>query len=197
MCSIDESKPIISFGTVPFLSGVYKAYCSHCPLSFSPDDFWLLILQGFSNHINSNAEKLRYLFVNFEGKKNLKASLNKTCRDEMTKVDYEDAISQLVGQIPNYVDKNLIQALEPDFSITTKNIKYVGCLSIMCCFKKYFNYEMNCYACGIPSITLKGTLKDWEKILIKTESLKNKQLDWWINEIIHIIKKIKKRECRS
>ena len=47
---------------VPFLSGLFKAYCNHYPIRIKPDDIWLLIVQCFSHHINTNSEKLRNFF---------------------------------------------------------------------------------------------------------------------------------------
>ena len=44
-CSIKEK--ICNFGSVPILYGLYEAYCHHRPIKFSPDDFWLLIIQNF------------------------------------------------------------------------------------------------------------------------------------------------------
>ena len=44
--------------------------------------------------------------------------------------------------------------------------------------------------CGISKINLEGTLEDWEKILVKTNKLRKYELDWWIDEIEPIIKKI-------
>ena len=54
------------------LQGFYSAYENHLPICLTPDIIWLLIVQGFSQHVNYNAEKLREKFVNFEGKKNWK-----------------------------------------------------------------------------------------------------------------------------
>lgn len=37
----------------------------------SPDMLWLQIMQGFAIHVNQNVEKLRKLFVDYEGKKKI------------------------------------------------------------------------------------------------------------------------------
>ena len=44
--------------------------------------------------------------------------------------------------------------------------------------------------CGISSITLEGSLEDWEKIKSKLEFLSNKALGWWTKHLIPIIEKI-------
>ena len=52
----------------PFVAAVHSAYAEHRPLVLSPDMFWLLVAQGFANHVNLNAEAMRHHFVQFEGK---------------------------------------------------------------------------------------------------------------------------------
>jgi hypothetical protein len=47
------------------------AYNKHLNLVIRPDDVWVAILTQFSAHVNAHSEKLRSLFVTFEGKKNL------------------------------------------------------------------------------------------------------------------------------
>ena len=56
-------------GISNILQGFYSAYENHLPIRLTPDIIWLLIIQGFSQHINYNAEYLRNKFVNFENKK--------------------------------------------------------------------------------------------------------------------------------
>ena len=67
--SFDPNKNLAYMDTnVPLLNGFYTAHTNHYPIRIKPDDIWLLIVQAFSNHVNANSEKLRHLFVNFDGK---------------------------------------------------------------------------------------------------------------------------------
>jgi hypothetical protein len=61
---------------VPVLNGFYTAHTNHYPIRIKPDDIWLLIVQAFSNHVNSNSEELRQYFVDFDGKKELIVEYN-------------------------------------------------------------------------------------------------------------------------
>ncbi len=63
-------KNIVQARMHAFVDAVGRAYSEHRPLVISPDMIWLLICQGFSTHVNSNPEQLRYQFVTHEGKKN-------------------------------------------------------------------------------------------------------------------------------
>jgi hypothetical protein len=48
-----------------------RAYNSHEDIVLSPDDIWLMICIYFSKYVNENAEQLRTIFVDHEGKKTL------------------------------------------------------------------------------------------------------------------------------
>jgi len=52
-----------------FLGALHHAFCYHLDLVLSPDDIWMTISQGFSNHVKLNAEALRGYFVENQGKK--------------------------------------------------------------------------------------------------------------------------------
>lgn len=169
-CSITE--PYEEFGSVPFLNGLYSAYIHHYPVKFYPDDFWLLILQMFSNYVNDHAEYMRNKLVDFNGKKTLVATVYKRFKFELTPEDYQSIIAQLVKKIPdNIKDPKLVETLNPEFSTSTIDNAYVKKLTVMCSFKKFFDYEAHLAGCGFPIITLAGKVEDWEKILTNLNEL--------------------------
>jgi hypothetical protein len=53
--------------------------------------------------------------------------------------------------------------LQSDFSITDPVSLTTSQVSIMSTMKQYFNYCLRMAGCGISSITLEGSLKDWQK----------------------------------
>ena len=67
-----DGKRIFSYKNHPAYQGFLDAYKNHRPITISPDIVWLLIVQRFSYHVAANAEKLRSMFDNFQGKKELK-----------------------------------------------------------------------------------------------------------------------------
>ncbi|RYZ47433.1 MAG: DUF4419 domain-containing protein [Sphingobacteriales bacterium] len=69
----EMSGRMVDQGAHPFFNGMYQAYADHRPFELSPDMIWLLICQGFAHHVNNNAEALRSMFVDFEGKEQLTA----------------------------------------------------------------------------------------------------------------------------
>lgn len=44
--------------------------------------------------------------------------------------------------------------------------------------------------CGIPSVTIEGTVDDWKKILKKLDFLSQYDLEWWVSEMKPVIQKI-------
>ena len=84
------TKKIYINGMSSILQGFYSSYENHLPLRLTPDIIWILIVQGFSHHVNFNAEELREKFVNFEKKKTLEVIINKYhSYKQMQPEDYE------------------------------------------------------------------------------------------------------------
>ena len=49
----------------------------------------------------------------------------------------------------------------------------------MDCYSSYFEYSMECI-CGIPKITVTGSLQDWQRIRARVEVLETFGLEWWV-----------------
>ena len=171
-------------------NGYVQAFKEHRPITISPDIFWLLIIQGFANHVNNNVEKLRSMFVDFEGKKELTViRYNMTPRTAQEK-DWNGIFSELVDQISSYTGREITETLEPNFTTTTTVSKAVGQLSIMCAMKKYFSYHVIMCICHFPYIIVEGSKSDWEQIIQKLENLRKYDLDDWVDILKPILSKI-------
>ena len=180
---------------VPILNGFYTAHTNHYPIRIKPDDIWLLIVQAFSNHVNSNSEELRNYFVNFSGKKELKVEYPLSSIEEVNRKVLENFSEQINKQMKEYLGEKLVDILTPNFSTTTYDLKIVGQISIMGAFKKYFDYSMFLCGCGIPYIILEGTAQDYKEIISKAKELSKYEFDWYINKIIpHIEKMVEAKE---
>ncbi|OHT03976.1 uncharacterized protein TRFO_28634 [Tritrichomonas foetus] len=187
ICS-SNNNDLVCFGDHPVLQGFVEAYIEHRPITISPDIIWLLIIQGFSYHIEFNAEQLRSKFVNFEGKKKL--TVSQVLFDFREKDKWEKIFPLFVDQIQNYTGYNLINTLTPNFTTTTKTSLAVGQVSIMAAMKHYFKYELEVYGCGLPSVTIEGSKEDWIKIKEKLSFLEQFDLEWWISQLHPIIQEI-------
>ena len=178
------SSKVYTKGIDNILQGFYSAYENHLPIRLTPDIIWLLIVQGFAQHVNYNAEELRQKFVNFEGKKKLEIIINKYhSYKQMKSEDYEYLFENLTEKIKENVGEELINTIDFNFSTSNKITKVVGYASIMSALKKYFEFRGFCHACNYPYIILDGKLEDWENILKKTKELAKYDLEKWVKRL--------------
>lgn len=164
----------------PFASAVELAYAEHRPLIISPDMIWLLICQGFAIHVDQNGEKLREHFVQYEGKKNLEIERTDLLIDDIPY--WEDAIAEFSWKIGNHVGEELKNLTVNRFSTTTAIEATAFEVTLMDAMSSYFTYSME-ISCGIPSITLEGSVEDWEKIERDFEKFAQYDLEWWVNDL--------------
>jgi hypothetical protein len=186
-----ENKKLIYFGEHTIFEGFYQAYVNHCPIVLSPDIFWNLIIQGFTRHVLANSDKLKDKFVNFEGKKEINIdNSNYPTIEDIPQKKWEQDIKTYIEKITDYVGKEFINLIKPDFSTTNELIAQVGQINIMSCMKNFFSYTSAYGGCGYPKITLEGKVEDYLKLKDKTMKLKKYDLDFWIDEIIPILDNI-------
>lgn len=174
----------------PFFDGMHRAFADHRPFVLSPDAVWLLICQGFSNHVNNNAKKLRHYFVDFEGKKKLTVSANDISLDNPNS-PWEKYFPVFTSKIASYVGDSLVSYLTSDFSTSTLTTRTASQITVMASMKEYFDYEM-VITCGIPKVILEGTPDDWQRIIDGVQFLRQYELDWWVDEMLPVLKKIKR-----
>ncbi|MCQ2304394.1 MAG: DUF4419 domain-containing protein [Bacteroidales bacterium] len=176
---------LVFFDTHPFFNGMHEAFIHHRPFVLSPDMIWLLICQGFSQHVNANAEELKDQIVDFDGKLSLVVSGDEK---DIKEINWENAIPQFTQQIKKNTKGNLAETIMADFSTTTPTELIATEVTLMESVQNYFEYVYIMVGCGIPEITLLGTPDDWQKVYDKAVSLRQYQLDWWIDELKPILK---------
>ena len=164
-----------------FLAAVHAAFSNHYPLVLTPDIIWICIAQGLAHHINNNPEKLRRHFVSHEGQETLTIT-----RDDFVKGSPKNPWPQVFDQFSKEIRKHIgdetHDLLTPNFTTTGPVERAAAQVVLMDCFKQYFRYRMVCI-CGIPEITLKGTVEDWKSLHEKAMSLGRYDLEWWTEEL--------------
>lgn len=175
----------------PFFEGMHRAYADHRPFVLTPDAIWLLICQGFSYHVNNNAEELRHLFVDFEGKKKLTVLCNDIYLNNPDS-PWEKYFPEFTSQIASYVGDSLVTFLSADFSSSTLTTRTASQITVMTSMKEYFDYELVFCICGIPKVILEGTPADWQRIIDGVQFLRRYKMDWWVDEMLPVLEKIKR-----
>lgn len=191
-CSEDLNLEYISgIDKNSLLQGFYKAYVNHCPICITPDILWMLVIQGFSRHVEMNAETLRNKFVNFQGQKEL--VVDGTYRiniEDITKEEWEKAFETYVEKIRDNVGGLMISLLTPCFTTSTKVIQNACQVAIMSTFKNYFKYIYLYGGCGFPYIILKGSEMDYLQLKMKIQGLFGYLIDDWVKELDKVLDKI-------
>ena len=172
---IGSKDEVYSQADVGFFESVLLAYTHHWNLRTSPDDWWFCVIKTISHHIDLHSEKkkVRDLFVDFEGKKELMVEVTKEqgwpVFEDMNFTAFFNNIGSLISEnvkIPEYVD-----GVTADFTTTTSVQKIVSQITLMSSVQSYFDFTL-CGGCGIPAIEMKGTEGDWLKLLSKLKVLK-------------------------
>jgi hypothetical protein len=165
----------------PLIDAVHIAFSQHRPLTLSPDDIWLVIAQGFGHHVAENAEALRHRLVRHQGRRELKTTIS-----DLSLASFEPAIAIFSAQIREATDPVLHETLVCDFSTTMPAIRTASEVALMDSFSSYFTYFMEC-VCGIPKITIEGSMDDWQRIRARVEVIETYGLEWWASRLRPIL----------
>lgn len=178
----DTFEVIPDQGIHPLALAVHAAFSEHRPLLLTPDIIWIAIAQGFAQHINNHAETLRSRLVAHQGKQKL---IVKTQQINSEPQHWSEAAQQWALQIRDYVGADLYRLLECNFSTTTPITQTASHVVMMNAFQQYFDYVMSC-VCGIPEITLLGTVEDWQSICDRVQMMAVYDLEWWTARLLPI-----------
>lgn len=183
--SFANDENLLHFGKDAFYKCVVEAYARHKSLTFTPDMIWLLICQGFARYVNAHAEQLRNQIVNHTRKMDL---IVKTDKDLLSEdVDWAKLLDGFGSKIDHYTKNGIAKTIIADFTTTGPTERIASQITLMETVKTYFNYIVGYCICGIPTILLKGTVDDWQRVFDKTMRLKSFGIDPWINSLQPIL----------
>ena len=187
-----NQKEFYNYGKKSLFRGLMEAYAYHYPITISPDMILILFLQGYSRFMEKHSEKLRNIYVNFQGKKILTVTRKGITPETAKPEDWRGIIDEFTQGIKGEIGENIISNLESNFTTTNSVTLTTSQISVMSSMKNYFIYKVIRKVCGISSITLEGSLEDWEKIKAKFEFFSKEKfgLNPWIKSLIPIIDKI-------
>ncbi len=169
----------------PFFTGVVKAFADHRPICLTPDVIWMLISQAFSHEVNSDPERFRDKFVDFDGKVDLVVQTEKRLYDP--EFDWTATIDGFAQKIDESTKNNVAKLLTADFSTTGTVERMASEIVLMETTKAFFEFIIEYLSCGIPSVTLNGTVQDWQSILDKTARLQEMGAGDWTSDLIPVL----------
>ncbi len=178
-CSHNDSLGVVRENDIhPLAGAVHLAFSEHRPLRLTPDHIWLTIAQGFAHHVNNNAEELRSRLVSFQDKMVLQVTT-----DELAgPAAWASVINEWTEMIDDFIPPELSQTMLCDFTTTTPAARVASQIVMMDAFQRFFDYRVYCI-CGIPTVTLAGTVEDWRRILSRVEHLGQYDLRWWTDRL--------------
>lgn len=178
----DPALPVLlPDGVHPLLDAVGRAFADHRPLVLTPDAVWLTIAQGVAQHIRLHAEQLRPQLVGHAGRKRLTVAIDGPMPQDAA--SWQD----LVGSFQKLLAAEISDAdlFECDFSTSTEVDRLAGRVVLLDAYSPYFSLWLVCI-CGIPSITLTGTVQDWRKIRDRVDAIARFGLQTWCRSLAPI-----------
>lgn len=166
-----------------FLGTIHECYDEHRPLILSPDAIWLTICQGVSIHVNQNFDSLKNVLF-YANKPDQLIARNDSL--DKNQDQWASLIADLSNQTQKYTKSEFYKFFVPNFSTTTETHITAYQITLLEVYKQAFTY-LGESGCGIPSITLKGTTKDWEWIYQNLDVLDKFGLTAWKNELKPLI----------
>ena len=151
------------------------AYNNHIPVAIRPDDVWLTIMSNFSHYVSTHSEQMQSKFVGFQGQKELIVTQSTGANVDLANLprkQWEDMIDQFSKLIDEEVGKDIVDWAVPNFTTTTNDDRVAGRMALMDAVSGYFAYT-SILACGLPKVTLEGSLDDWKKVRSRAERLKS------------------------
>src|SRR5262249_20575720 len=176
-CSCYHGHLVAGVNFHPVVAAIHLAFNDHRPLVLSPDMLWLLVAQGFANHVNANAGELRPKFVEHAGRVTIAVR-----RDDFLKGSPENPWPEVFREFSSHVREHLGATthglLLPNFSTTGAAERAAAEVVLLDAMQSFFSYEFHTM-CGIPQIVLEGTPGDWAVLAQRTRAIGQFGLGWW------------------
>jgi hypothetical protein len=162
------------------LDAVARAFVDHRPLVLSPDAVWLTIAQGVAQHIRLNAAELRPELVGHQGREALVLEVLEPPADAD---EWRAAIERLGKEVVSRAAG--ADLFECDFTTSTEVERTASRVIMLDAYSPYFSFWLR-PVCGIPRITLTGTVEDWQKIRSRVDRLSEFGLEKWVRSLAPI-----------
>ena len=169
----------------PFFKGMVRAFADHRPITLSPDVIWMLISQAFSHDVNADPEKFRDKLVGFDGKMDLIVQSKYPLYHP--DFDWTATIDGFAQKIDANTKNDVAKLITADFSTTGTVERLASEIVLMETTKSFFEFIIMYAGCGFPSVTLTGTVEDWQAIVDKTARLRELGAGKWASDLKPIL----------
>jgi hypothetical protein len=146
---------------------------------------WLLVCQGVAHLVNVHAEALRSRFVRHQGRAQIEVR-----RDDFVKGSPENPWGEVIDEFSLRVREHVGPAHDlfvPHFSTTGPAERIAAEIVLLDAMQNYFEYVVYT-GCGIPAITLEGTVDDWQGLADRVQAFAPFELEWWLTPLQPILR---------
>jgi hypothetical protein len=164
----------------PLALAVDLAFRLHRPLVITPDAVWLCLAQSLATHVDLNAEQLRSRLVRHAGQLELEVRFD-DFRLGNPNNDWPAAVDALTGKLREHLGGKA-SLFVADFSTTGAIERTASQVILMSAMRQFFRYAVGSL-CGIPEITLAGTVEDWVAIRRRAAAFDDFELGWWLEQL--------------
>lgn len=179
----DPKTAVIDHGdTHPLLAAVSIAFAQHRPLVLSPDAVWLTLAQGVAQHVRLHATALRERLVRHSGRKPLRI---RTADLPSDSASWMTAIAMLRAVLGAEIGDGRARLFECNFSTSSEADLLASQIVLLDAYSPYFSFHLGAI-CGIPEVTLLGTVDDWRSIRARIEVIRELDLDLWCRSLAPI-----------
>ena len=161
-------------------------YAEHRPLVLTPDTIWLVIVQSLTEHLHNNAETYREKLVYHKGKMDIEIESSYDICDK--RCNWKNIFDGFYDKIAQNTNNGITKKILADFSTTGLDERICSIVTLMRGVESYFKYCVFHRKCGIPFITLKGNVQDWNLLLEKASVLNEYGLTNWYKWLKPILK---------
>ena len=166
----DPALPVLApDGVHPLVSAVGRAFAEHRPLVLSPDAIWLTIGQGVAQHLRLSAPPGPRQRIDV-------AHPGPRPADAASWAGFAEAFSARIDGTEFFAC---------DFSTSTGVERVAGRVVGLDAYSPYFSLWL-WFVCGIPSVTLTGTVADWQRIRDRLGELDRFGLGTWRASLVPI-----------
>lgn len=166
---------------------IAHTYSKHFPLTLSPSIIHLALCQAIGIHINQNAERLRHQFVNHERKQRIVVRRDQF-RKGSAKNDWVGTFPEFTTKMKEFMKGETNDLFAAPYSTSTTTEIAAAQVTLMSAMQSYFAFECHTM-CGIPKITLEGTVGDWEDLQTRMQKLSvmDPTFQWWFKLVDQVL----------
>ena len=173
----------------PFVASLHYGFAQHRPVVISPDMVWLMILQGFSKHVQLKHDSLKTSIININATKDINIQRNDYILGSFDN-DWASGINEIIHKLKKETNTEVDFLFNTKFSTTKPKELLAFQITLMKSLDQYFNYTVQTF-CGIPYVILEGKPEDWDLVYENFKKLKKYNLDFWVESLEPILDKIR------